>query len=324
MTSILTIEQWLQKHCALVNIQPLAGDASFRRYFRVQHTHGSYIAMDASAEKNSCVPFVAISRALRQLGLCTPDIIAQDLEAGFLLLTDFGDRLLLNELNLQNARQHYSRVLTALTTLQTCSTTIDGWTLKQFTAESMRNELNWFREWFLEKHLALSLSANTRAMLDQAFDFLAQSAASQPQVFVHRDFHSANLMCLPQDQIGILDFQDAFIGPVTYDLVSLLRDCYISWPEKLVTDLMQEFFALLPAPKISLAQFTEYFDLMGVQRHLKALMTFSRKYRRDQNANYLQHVPRTLQYVLTISEKYAPMKELNNFLTDQVREKCVE
>lgn len=326
MTSSLPIEKWLNEQCALTHlqIQAIPGDASFRRYYRIQHANGSYIAMDASVEQKSCIPFVAISQALRAEGLCTPEIIASDVANGFLLLTDFGDRLYLKELNSQNASQLYGRALTALAKMQRCSA-VDGWTLPFFSKEAMQNELNLFREWFLEKHLMLSLSAKTNAMLDQTFDFLATTAAAQPQVFVHRDYHSANLMVLANEQVGILDFQDAFIGPVTYDMVSLLRDCYIAWPSAQVTEWVRGYWEQLLLPKsMSFAEFLQYFDLMGVQRHLKALLTFSRKYCRDGNANYLQHVPRTLRYVLTVSENYLPLRELNYFLKNQVMEKCVE
>ncbi len=323
MTSRLPIENWLSQHCSYTHIQALPGDASFRRYFRVYQANSSYIAMDASNEKKSCIPFVAISHALRQLGLNTPDIIAQEIDAGFLLLTDFGDDLYLKKLTAQNAKPLYSCALQALATLQHCHE-VPGWTLTLFDAAAMRNELNLFREWFLEKHLGLELLASTQTMLDDTFDFLAETAAKQPQVFVHRDFHSANLLCLPDDQVGILDFQDAFIGPLTYDLVSLLRDCYITWPEKFVMELAKEYWQQLTIASLSWSAFQRDFDLMGVQRHLKALLTFSRKFRRDGNAGYLQHVPRTLEYVLMISARYPELHELNIFLQAQVIEKCVE
>jgi aminoglycoside/choline kinase family phosphotransferase len=310
------------KQCgALVepNSHPLAGDASFRRYFRISQPAGSYIAMDAPPEKENCVPFVAISRALRSHGLLTPEIIAEDLSQGFLLLSDFGDRLLLNELSVVNAEMLYTQALDALAVLQSCSSVI-GWEIPPFTAEFMYKELKLFQEWYLKQHLAIDLSAATESMLDQLFLFLAETAASQPQVFMHRDYHSANLMVLPNDQIGILDFQDAFIGPVTYDLVSLLRDCYIAWPEEQVTKLALKYRDQLNLA-VSDYEFLRWFDLMGLQRHLKALLTFSRKYRRDGNANYLKHIPCTLNYILLESQRYTECQEFYTFLREIVMPK---
>lgn len=320
-----SLELWLTGHCQLTSYQldPLPGDASFRRYIRIHQANKTYIVMDASLEKQSCVPFVAISQSLRKHGLYTPEVFASDFTQGFLLLSDFGDRLYLNELTPANAHKYYGHALDALHSMQQCKT-IDNWDLKPFTAEFMRNELMLFKEWFLEKHLALALTHSTQKMLEKSFDYLAQRSAAQPYVFMHRDFHSANLMVLPQEHVGILDFQDAFWGPVTYDLVSLLRDCYIAWPESTVQQLVAYFWEKMALPKVSLDEFSCWFDWMGMQRHLKALLTFSRKYRRDNNPNYLQHIPRTLNYVLTISARYPETQALHQFLTNVVVEKCVE
>lgn len=319
-----SFEQWLAGPCQLTPYQLdlLPGDASFRRYVRVRHANQTYIAMDASAEKQSCIPFVAIAKSLRKQGLYTPDILVSDFDQGYLLLTDFGDRLLLNELTMTNADSHYHHALNALYKMQDCQ--IENWTLKPFTSEFMFNELILFKEWFLEKHVALELSHSTNKMLENCFHFLAKSAAEQPYVFMHRDYHSANLMILPDNQVGILDFQDAFIGPITYDLVSLLRDCYIDWPDKTVQQLVNYFWEKKALSHISADEFLRWFDWMGMQRHLKTLLTFSRKYRRDHNANYLRHIPRTLQYILTVSERYPETKALHQFLANEVVEKCVE
>jgi aminoglycoside/choline kinase family phosphotransferase len=299
------LQQWLIDHCQLVDffIQTMPVDASFRRYFRVQHALGSFVVMDAELERHSCLPYIAITQALRAQGLQTPDVIASDLEQGFLLLTDFGDKLLLKELNPENAENLYSIALRDLAVLQG-TRDVPGWQVPQFTAEFMRQELAWYQEWFLQTHLGLTLSPATQKALATCFDFLATTAASQPQVFMHRDYHSANLMVLPHNKIGILDFQDAYIGPVTYDLVSLLRDCYIAWPEELVTKLVLQYRDQLQLA-VSDAEFLRWFDLMGLQRHLKALLTFARKYHRDGNPNYLQHIPRTVNYIATIGERYA-------------------
>ena len=186
----------------------------------------------------------------------------------------------------------------------------------------MRQELNLFKEWFLQKHLGLALSAEIEGMLSDYFDFLAKSAAKQPQAFMHRDYHSANLMVLPENKVGILDFQDAFIGPITYDAVSLLRDCYVAWPDETIINLALRYHEKLAALKIKVKEkeFLRWFDLMGMQRHLKALLTFSRKHHRDSNSSYLQHIPRTLNYLITVSARYKESMLFHEFLQKVIME----
>jgi aminoglycoside/choline kinase family phosphotransferase len=314
------LEQWLKADCQLspTAIIPLPGDASFRRYFRVQHDNGSHIAMDAPLEHENCLPFVAISRALRDKSLNAPQVLESNLGQGFLLLSDFGDRMYLNELTSTNAENLYNSALEALAVLQSTHS-VPGWRLPQFTANFMQKELQVFKEWFLLRHLNLTLNSVTEKMLADFFLFLAASAMSQPQVFMHRDYHSANLMVLPDAQVGILDFQDAFIGPVTYDLVSLLRDCYIAWPQSLVNRLVLRYKEIINrVALVSDEIFLRWFDLMGLQRHLKALLTFSRKYHRDGNADYLQHVPRTLNYVAEASRAYPESRFFYDFLQTEI------
>jgi aminoglycoside/choline kinase family phosphotransferase len=316
-----SLENWLQQCCQFSDYKLIAmpGDASFRRYFRIFQGGQSYVAMDAPLEReNNCQPFVAIANALRTLGLQTPEVISHDFAQGFLLLSDLGDRLFLTELNATNASILYEKAINALTLLQSCRVMKD-WTLPFFTADFMYKELQLFKEWFLLQHLGLSLTTKTETMLSDFFYFLAQVAASQPHVFMHRDYHSTNLMIMSDERIGILDFQDAFIGPVTYDLVSLLRDCYIAWPENFVTQFVlyykQKMHDII---HVSDNEFLRWFDLMGMQRHLKALLTFSRKYHRDENASYLQHIPRTLQYVTLVAPRYSEAHAFNDFLNEWV------
>lgn len=319
-----TLVDWLtnQSKIPVFNLQPLQGDASFRRYFRATVPDGSYVVMDAPPERENCVPFVAIANALRAIGVCTPEIKAADIAQGFLVLSDFGSQLYLHELAAHNALELYSRALDTLAVLQTCRQ-VDGWTLPHFTANFMRNELELFKEWFLQKHLNITFSAQLESQLATTFDFLANAAAAQKQVFMHRDYHSANLMVLPNQKVGVLDFQDAFMGPVTYDLVSLLRDCYIAWPDAMVMQLVQQYHEKINLTTVSADEFLRWFDLMGLQRHLKALLTFSRKYRRDHDANYLQHIPRTLNYIEKISARYPECAALHNLISTQVLA-CVE
>lgn len=311
---------WLQSVFSLPiqPLQALAGDASFRRYFRVQQQGVTYIAVDAPPERENCQAFINIANVLRAKGLNTPEIIASDLQQGFMLLSDFGDRLFLQTLNATNAERLYGLALDALAILQSCESS-STLTIPPFTAEFMYQELQLFKEWFLCKHLSLVLTQQQEIMLTEFFQFLAKTAASQTQVFMHRDFHAANLMLLPNDSVGILDFQDAFMGPVTYDLVSLLRDCYIAWPDTFVRQQALQYKARLPAlTSVSDEAFLRWFDLMGVQRHLKALLTFSRKYHRDGSKNYLQHIPRTLHYVSAVAPLYPECHAFNDFLNTEV------
>ncbi|SRR5579883_118985 len=300
------LTSWIREQFSRFELAPLPADASFRRYYRVTLPEISYIVMDAPPSTENCRPFVAISQALRELKLHSPEIIASDLAKGFLLLSDFGDELYLTALNEKNAEALYRRALDSLAILQACRN-VREWNIPLFTEEFMRQELELFKEWFLRKHLNFQFQ-DSEKKLNTCFDFLANVSASQPRVFMHRDFHSANLMVLPEEKVGILDFQDAFFGPVTYDLVSLLRDCYISWPDSLVRKLVLDYQQKIALPTVSPDEFLRWFDLMGLQRHMKALLTFSRKWHRDQNANYLQHIPRTLAYIAAVSERYPECK----------------
>ncbi len=312
--TISHIQPWLSDYFGSVDfaITPLAGDASFRLYYRVYSAEKTYIAMDASAERDKCPQFIAIANALRSQGLQTPEIIAKNVAAGFLLLSDFGDDQLLQVATAESQAVLYGKAIDALVLLSQCKQVSD-YQLPLFTAHFMREELAWFQEWYLEKHLGLTLSLSTRNDLAVCFDLLAKSGAAQAQVFMHRDYHSANLMVLPDTQIGILDFQDAFIGPVTYDLVSLLRDCYKNLPDDLVEKLVWYYYEKASV-SVSKTEFMRWFDWMGVQRHLKVLLTFSRKYRRDHNPNYLQYIPRTLDYIIKISARYPELIKLQSFL----------
>lgn len=310
---------WLnqQTHLGEYKITPLAGDASFRQYFRIHTESGSYIVMDAALEKQSCLPFVAIANGLRDSGLNTPVILAQDFSEGFLLLTDFGDRLYLRELNAANATGLYQKALDALVLLQRCQS-INHWIIPTFTADVMRQELMLCKTWFFEKYLKLNFTPQEEAMLAHTFSLLTDSLAEQPQVLAHRDYHSANLMVLPHQQVGLLDFQDAFRGPVTYDVVSLLRDCYIDFPEAVVMPLALYYHEKLQLA-VSQETFIQWFDWMGLQRHLKALLTFARKFLRDHHAGYVQYMPRTMRYLEKISRKYPDFQAFHELFQKSIQ-----
>lgn len=314
------LTEWLAAECGLrsFSMQALPGDASFRRYYRVISHNNEYIAMDAPPPTENCGPFVDIAQALRNIKLQAPEIIGKNLDQGFLLLSDFGDDTYLKVLNDDNADLLYKRALESLAILQQCPS-IPNRPIPPFTREFMWQEWAWHQEWFLQKFLGLK----TDDTLNANYHLLVESACEQPQVFMHRDFHSGNLMRLPDNQVGILDFQDAFIGPVTYDLASLLRDCYIDWPASDVRRWALYYFQLLKSRHqlsgVDEATFLRWLDWMGIQRHLKALLTFARKAVRDHQPSYLAHIPRTLNYLLSVSSNYAELKVLHDYLQQIVQ-----
>lgn len=311
------LKNWLHSSCGMPapKLTPMVGDASMRRYFRVAVENSSLIAMDAPPPQENCRPYVAIANALREINLKAPQIFFADVEQGFLLISDFGDATYLRSLNSNNADELYKRALDALAVLQACRN-VNNHHVPPFTADFMWKEWAWYKEWFLEKLLGVSF-ADIEAQLDECYDLLVNSAVNQPQVFMHRDFHSANLMVV-ENSVGILDFQDAFIGPVTYDLASILRDCYIDWSEHQVNLWVNYYYQLLQAngllANVSAQEFIRWFDLMSVQRHLKALLTFGRKHVRDNQSRYLNYVPRTLNYLVNVTKSYPELKVLHEFL----------
>lgn len=317
------LNQWLQsqlgRSASELKVTPLAGDASFRRYFRVCLDHETFVAMDAPPNKEDCRPFVAVAKVFSQQGLHVPQIFHADLTQGFMLIADLGDQLYFNILNASNANRLYRNAIKALLTIQSCPQN-QGWHFPAFDA-LMLEELSLFRKWYLLEHLKLALTSAEETMLAQAFEKLVASGLEQPQVCTHRDYHSRNLMALANDNTGILDFQDAVWGPVTYDLVSLIRDCYIAWPRAQVEQWALDYYNQATAAKLLTAEaatFMRWLDWMGIQRHLKAIFIFARKFRRDQNANYLGDIPRTLQYVLDAAERYVEFAPLRNFLQERV------
>jgi aminoglycoside/choline kinase family phosphotransferase len=298
-------------------IKPASADASFRRYFRVYAGGVTHIVMDAPPEKEDIRPFIRIARRLQALGLNVPDVLQQDLDQGFLLLGDLGTHVYLAQLNPDTVERLYGDALGALVVLQ-AGTGSDDLVLPDYDHPLLRREMELFREWYIGRHLGLTLTTGQHAVLDQAFDVLAHSALAQPRVWVHRDYHSRNLMRTEVNNPGILDFQDAVLGPVTYDLVSLLRDCYIAWPRALVEEWALGYQALafqsgLPVGEDE-AQFLRWFDLMGVQRHLKATGIFARLWHRDGKSGYLNDIPRTLGYVWDVSNRYPELRAFNRLL----------
>lgn len=310
------LKQWLSRDLGLVNYQlaPASDDASFRRYFRVYVSGGSLIAMDAPPAQEDCRPFIRIAKEFHRLGLNVPEVLEQNLEEGFLLLTDLGERPYLKCLDSRNVTALYGDALAALRRLQ--GDEADALGLPLYTEDLLLREMGLFCDWYLERHLGIEIGT----ALDNVFALLASAALEQPQVPVHRDYHSRNLMFTARANPGILDFQDAVRGPVTYDLVSLLRDCYIAWPQERVLAWVSEYHRRAVRAGMILGasqqEFLRWFDWMGVQRHLKASGIFSRLNYRDGKPGYLKDIPRTLNYIRSVTRQYGELAELNQLLRE--------
>ncbi len=316
-----SLERWLAAHygAARFTLTPASEDASFRRYFRVRlDDGGTTVAMDAPPDKEDCRPFVRVAAMLREAGLHAPEVLAQDLAQGFLLLSDLGTRTYLQALASDNAAQLFGDATDALVRWQLA--TRPG-ALPPYDEALLRREMNLFPEWYIEKHLRQSLSGEQKQSLETIFRILVQSALAQPAVYVHRDYMPRNLMvCEPNP--GVLDFQDAVIGPVTYDVVSLFRDAFLSWEEEQVLDWTVRYWekakrAGLPVDA-DFGAFWRAFEWMGLQRHLKVLGIFARIRYRDGKPKYLEDTPRFIAYVRSVAKRYSALAPLLRLL-DQLQ-----
>lgn len=298
-----------------LSILPVAGDASFRRYYRVSYEYESYIVMDAPPAHEDCAPFVNIAADWQSAGVRVPGILAKDLEQGFLLLEDFGDCLLHTRLDAQSADRLYSLAMGELHTIQS----LPKAALPDYDETLLRREMTLFRDWFLASWLNIELNDEDEACLAALENTLVSAALSQPQVVVHRDFHSRNLMLLEKDSIGVIDFQDAVIGAATYDLVSLLRDSYRHWPEERVQAWVSAFFSASPwQHQMSLADFHQAFDWMGMQRQLKVCGIFVRLCQRDGKTGYLQDIPLTLRNLYQSAQRYPEFASFSQWIERRV------
>ncbi len=295
-------------------IEPASEDASFRRYFRVRSNNGSRVVMDAPPEHEDCEPFINIAQLLASHELNVPQVHEQDLSQGFLLLGDLGNTPYLDKLNSQSADSLYADALNALLIMQT---KVPHAQLPDYNMELLNAEMSLFTDWFLKKHLNLQLDSQAENTIADTFKQLIGSALEQPRAFVHRDYHSRNLMMTDNHNPGILDFQDALSGPITYDLVSLLKDCYVSWPHEQVRSWTTNYYTRLRDHKLAgndPHQFERWFDWMGMQRHMKAIGIFARLNHRDNKPGYLKDIPRTLTYLLDVSARYPEHAGFNRLM----------
>jgi N-acetylmuramate 1-kinase len=296
-----------------LNITVASSDASFRRYFRLKQNDSSYIVMDAPPEHEDISSFIKVDEFLAQYNVAVPHIYAKDEDKGYLLLSDFGDTSFLKSLTSANADNLYPKAIDELVAMQ--KTNPANTSLPDYDETKLRDEISLFPDWFLSRHLDLKAPQT----LTTVYDFIIDEIQQQPNCFVHRDYHSRNLMVCADNTLGIIDFQDAVIGPITYDLVSLLKDCYIQWP----AEQQQKWLNYYKEQAINNKLITRsqgndlqrWFDLTGLQRHLKVLGIFCRLNYRDGKANYLNDLPLTLHYVLEVCERYKELEALYEFLT---------
>ncbi|WP_062061176.1 aminoglycoside phosphotransferase family protein [Cellvibrio sp. OA-2007] len=309
----LALTHWVSQNTSAelhpIELHSLGGDAGFRRYFRFQ-TPSQWLAVDAPPASEDTAQFLAIARLIEQQGVRSPRIAAADAEQGFLLVEDMGDRLFFREVDSSNADSLYQQAISTLLQLQHSQDDIA--LIPRYDRALLRRELEIFSEWFAGKLLGHSLTVTEQQLLNDVFIQLEDIALAQPQTFVHRDYHSRNLLLLDDNSLGVIDFQGALWGGATYDLVSLLRDCYLRWPAEKVThwalDYRQRAIAAGIIPNISETEFLRWFDWLGLQRHIKVLGIFARLYLRDGKAGYLNDLPLVIRYTLEIAEHYPQLQ----------------
>ena len=316
------IHEWLSRDLGLhpERIEPASSDASFRRYFRAFLARGTLVVMDAPPDKEDVRPYLKVTRLLESIGVHVPHVHESDAERGLLLLEDLGATLYLSRLHAgDDPERLYGDALKVLADIQVRGQA-GARELPPYDREPLARELALMPEWFCQRHLQLSLSSSEQQTLTDAFEFLIREALAQPAVFVHRDYHSRNLMVLAQNSPGVLDFQDALRGPIGYDLVSLLKDCYISWPRERVERWVLQYrerLQRLGGPVGSDArEFVRWFDLIGVQRHIKVLGIFARLWYRDGKAGYLRDLPLVLEYVREACARYAELAGLAQLIEE--------
>lgn len=304
------LTNWIKQTYPEATLSVASADASFRRYFRIHWQNETMIAMDAPPEKEDSSPFIDVTQRLLKAGVHAPEILKHSLEQGFMVLSDLGSTPYLDRLNKETADNLYADAITALIKIQQADT--QG--LPVYNADLLQQEMQLMPDWFLATHLQLGLDKSQQKIISDTFADLTSAVLEQPQAFVHRDYHSRNLMLTETDNPGIIDYQDAVLGAITYDLVSLLRDCYIAWSENKVEQWALAYRdQAVEAGVIGSVDndiFMRWFDLMGLQRHIKVLGIFARLYHRDGKENYLNDLPQTVEYVMQVGKKYPETQAL--------------
>jgi aminoglycoside/choline kinase family phosphotransferase len=297
-------------------LSPMSADAGFRRYFRLQTDNGSLIAVDAPPEHEDTATFLKVAHRLHKGGLVTPQVLCYNLEKGFMLQSDLGALHLQDAASGEAAQRLYQEALQSLITIQS---QVSSDTLPEYNAAFLQQELDLFPEWYLQKHLQYHCDSDTRQQLQQCFEWCIETALEQPQVFVHRDYHCRNLMVTPDNRIAIIDFQGALRGPATYDLVSLLRDAYIEWPAAFLEPLIEthrQSLGQLTGTEVDPGTYRRWFDLTGLQRHLKILGIFCRLHYRDGKSGYLDSIPLVYKHIQNVCNTYPELEALCRVLDD--------
>ncbi|SFV15705.1 aminoglycoside phosphotransferase family protein [Pseudoduganella namucuonensis] len=321
---LILLKDWLRTLDLVdpASARPASADASFRRYFRVDvlpahqaELGATLVVMDAPPERENVPAFVKVDQLLADAGVSVPAIVARDVERGLLLLSDLGVSTYLQVLDPDNASTMYAEALEALVKIQKAS---QPGVLPEFDRAFMQREMDLFPEWYIGKHLGVTLTDKQAAELKGVFDAILANCTAQQQVFMHRDFHSRNLMWMDEGNPGILDFQDAVYGPVTYDVASLLRDAYVQWDEELVLDWAIRYWQHAKAEGLPVNRdidaFYKDFEYMALQRHIKILGIFCRLNHRDGKPNYMGDLPTVMDYVRKTANRYKDLKPLVRLL----------
>ena len=305
------VKSWLQTTPYTdYEISIASADASFRKYYRLTQGNKSLLVMDSSLEKESLTPFLDVTKRLAHAAVNVPKIYEKNLEKGYLVIEDFGNTHLLSQLTQENFKELYKKAIDEIIKMQKT----DAKGLPLYDKAFLHFEMDLMREWYLKKKLGISLTQTEAEILESALNTISDTVLTQPQnIFVHRDYHSRNIMVKEDGELGIIDYQDAMSGALTYDLVSLLKDCYISFDREAILELVL-YFRDKVAPKVSDDEFIKWFDFMGMQRHIKVLGIFSRLHLRDGKEGYLKDIPLTLHYTLDAAQRYDETQELARLL----------
>jgi len=302
------ISEWIkQYYSSSFKIEVASSDASFRSYYRITSDNDVKIVMDAPPDKEPLQPFLDINKRLFEAKINVPIIYEVNESSGLVLMSDLGKRKYLDALDNETVFCLYTDAIDVINIMQN-NVNISG--LHNFNKQEQTNELTLFKDWFLKKHLSINEDAMISINLDKAFDILLDNITKIPTSFIHRDFHSRNLMLTETNNPGVLDYQDAMIGPITYDLVSLIKDCYITWDEPLIRDISKSFYSKIKDQHLSSSfeEFIYWLDITGVQRHLKAIGIFSRLKYRDNKSSYMGDIKRTFNYIDNVINKYPEMQ----------------
>ena len=312
---ISDLTKWVKKYYPQdFTIEKASEDASFRSYYRVMSQGDTKIIMDAPPQHEPLTSFLDVTKRLASAKINVPIIYEVDESKGYILMSDLGKNNYLDALNKETVYCLYTDAIDVICRIQNYASSKG---LEAFDMNIQIKEMDLFKDWFLEKHLKMKLNQDQSIYLKDFNEILVSRISKIPTTFVHRDFHSRNLMVTDKNNPGVLDYQDSMIGPMTYDLVSLLKDCYIKWDDELIYKMVKTYFQRLEQ-SINYDEFEYWFDMTGLQRHLKAIGIFSRLYYRDQKSSYLKDIPKTLSYIVELCTKYPELHEFQ-ILVKQIK-----